>query len=149
MKKEPVNLLLYTVLQWTWGLLQNIAGGVLFLYYLITNPKAKRSYYHGAIVTPWKKGKGSMGLGMFIFFGHGDSPDADKVMVHEWGHTVQSIILGPLFVFVIGLPSLTWAGLPFFVKMRKKKNIPYTAAYCEKWASSTGEKLTGDPAVWD
>ena len=148
MKKVPLTLVIYTILQWTWGILQNILGGLLFLFLLIKNPKAKHDYYHGAVVTPWKQGKGSMGLGMFIFFGHQGAPDAKEVIVHEWGHTVQSVILGPLFLFVIGLPSLIWAYTPKFEKMRKEKNIPYTAAYCEKWASGMGERLTGEPAVW-
>lgn len=148
MKHVPLTLVIYTILQWTWGLLQNIAGGILFLIQRIKNPKAELKYYHGAIITPWKPGKGSMGLGMFIFFGHQGSPETDAVIVHEWGHTVQSVILGPLFLFVIGLPSVVWAYTPRFEKLRKEKNIKYTDAYCEKWASGMGEKLTGTPAVW-
>lgn len=148
MKKNTLTLIVYTVLQWTWGILQNILGGLLCLFLFLKDPKAKHGYYHGAIVTPWKQGKGSMGLGMFIFFGHQGSPETEEVMVHEWGHTVQSVILGPLFVFVIGLPSLIWAYTPCFVKLRKNKGIPYTDLYCEKWASGMGEKLTGHPAVW-
>lgn len=148
MKKNTLTLVIYTIIQWTWGILQNVLGGLLFLYLLIKDPKAEHGYYHGAVVTPWKEGKGSMGLGMFIFFGHKSSPEAEEVMVHEWGHTVQSVILGPLFVFVIGLPSLIWAYTPCFVKLREKKGIEYTDLYCEKWASGMGEKLTGHPAVW-
>ena len=110
--------------------------------------KSKVSYYHGAVVISRKPGLGSMGLGMFIFFGHEGSPEADEVIVHEWGHTVQSVILGPLFIPVIGIPSVVWAFTPAFVKRRKEKGIKYTDLYCEKWASGMGEKLTGHPAVW-
>ena len=29
-----------------------------------------------------------------------------RLIQHEYGHTVQSLILGPIWPFVIGLPSL-------------------------------------------
>lgn len=89
-----------------------------------------------------------MGLGMFIFYGHEDNPEAKEVLVHEWGHTIQSIILGPLFMLVIAIPSLLWAFIPGLVKMRKEKGIKYTDFYCEKWANIEGEKLLKQPATW-
>ncbi len=148
MKKNVFTCILYTVIQWTWGIVQNILGALLFLFYLLKEPKSKIRYYHGAIVINRKPGLGSMGLGMFIFNGHVGNPDEEKVLVHEWGHTVQSVILGPLFLFVIGIPSVLWAFIPAFVKMRKEKGIKYTDLYCEKWASGMGEKLSKQPAVW-
>lgn len=57
---------LYTLLQWTWGLMQNVAALVLFLALLIARPRAKRFYFHGSVATCWKAGY-SLGLGMFIF----------------------------------------------------------------------------------
>lgn len=148
MKRNMLTCILYTLIQWTWGIVQNIGGAVLFLFYLIKEPGSKVSYYHGAIVIKRKPGLGSMGLGMFIFFGHEGDPDTEGIMVHEWGHTVQSVILGPLFIPVIGIPSLIWAFTPSLRKMRKEKGIKYTDLYCEHWASAMGEKLTGTKAVW-
>ena len=56
---------------------------------------------------------------------------------HEYGHTIQSHMLGPLYLLVIGLPSIVWAGC--FKNWRKKHNKDYYSFYTERWA----DKLTG------
>ena len=33
--------------------------------------------------------------------------------------------------------------------MRKEKHLPYTACFTEAWASSWGEKVTGEKAIWE
>ena len=52
-----------------------------------------------------------------------------KHLRHELGHTRQSKILGPLYLLVIGLPSLIHAGL--HAKVCKDKN--YYHFYTEHW----------------
>lgn len=125
----------YWFLQWTWGLLQNLAGLAIFL----VNIHRKHFRYHGAVVTEWGVKQGSMGLGMFIFLSKNASEDT---IIHEYGHTVQSVILGPLFLPVIGLPSLLWCGLPVLKRYRKRKEISYYAFYPEKSANYLGDKFT-------
>lgn len=137
--------ILYVFLQFTWGIIQNIAGVFVRLFVLIGSGKeARMGTHHGAVVTKWKKSH-SMGLGMFIFFGHEGAPDEKNVLSHEYGHTVQSAWLGPLFLFVIGIPSYTWAFLPSCVKKRKEQGIKYCSFYPESWANRLGEKITGVP----
>lgn len=141
---------LYVFLQWTWGLPQNIAGAVLTLFY----PPADRFRFREAIVTRWS-GRGSMALGMFLFLGRGHSASfvkgsdrsvEDRILVHEYGHTIQSIILGPLYLPVIGLPSLVWASVPYFQRLRHTKKISYYSMYQEKWANHLGVRVTKSPA---
>jgi len=59
----------------------------------------------------WKgeKMSGGISLGPFAFV----SPNSgDATIAHETdGHTVQSKILGPLYLFVIGIESIFWAWL--------------------------------------
>jgi hypothetical protein len=55
---------------------------------------------------------------------------------HEYGHSVQSAYLGPLYLFVIGIPSLIWAG--FFDNWREKHNKSYYWFYTESWADKLG-----------
>ena len=137
--------ILYVILQFTWGIIQNVAGVIVRLIVLIGNGKeARMGTHHGAVVTKWKKSH-SMGLGMFIFFGHEGAPDAKNILSHEYGHTVQSAWLGPLFLPVIGIPSYTWAFLPACVKKRKEQGIKYCSFYPERWANRLGEKITGVP----
>lgn len=147
-KKYIFNYIIYTILQLTWGIVQNALGILLFLILTIIKPNRKRGYYHGAIVSYWKL-KFSMGLGMFIFFGHKDQDETyqRQVLVHEYGHTIQSIILGPLFFFLVAIPSTTWAFLPVFQKQRKEGKKTYFDLYCERWANELGEKLLKEPAV--
>lgn len=127
-------LTLYWVLQWTWGIVQNLAGLVVF----VAAGRGKARGYHGAAVRNWNLA-GSMTLGMFILMdrGHGDD-----ILAHEWGHTIQSIILGPLYLLVVGLPSIIWAGLPAFGRYRQRNHVPYDRLYCEGWATRLGRRTT-------
>ncbi len=60
----------------------------------------------------------------------------NEYVKHEYGHTKQSKYLGPLYLIVIGLPSLLWAWLG--EKYREKNDISYYAFYTEKWANKLG-----------
>ena len=66
-------------------------------------------------------------------------------MVHEYGHTIQSLILGPLYLIVMGIPSALWAA--FGSKKRREKQIPYGAFFTEKWANQLGEWVTGEKSI--
>lgn len=142
-----VNRIIYTILQWTWGIIQTSVGLLMFLILTVIKPNRTRKYYHGAIVSYWKF-PFSMGCGMFIFFGHHKQEEQyqKEVLVHEYGHTIQSIILGPLFMFVIAIPSCVWAFTPAFAKMRKEGKYSYFDLYCEGWANHLGELVLHEPA---
>ncbi len=129
-----INHILYFLLQFSWGIVQNILGLGLFLILLIKEPKDKKEFYHGAIVVNWQK-RSSMGLGLFIFFGHSYFQQKDLVKAHEYGHTLQSLILGPLFLPIIALPSLYWANSRKMGEKRRKENRSYYSLYCERWAN--------------
>lgn len=139
---------LYLIWQCTWGVLQSAAGACVLLLHI----RNRHYCFHGAVITEWKYGS-SVSLGMFIFIT--DDPCypklkneytkaelSEKLLVHEYGHTIQSLILGPLYLFVIGIPSILWAGLPLFIKKRNEKCISYYAFYTERWADRLGEKVT-------
>ena len=83
-----------------------------------------------------------MGLGMFIFLGEPDVNDK-AVLAHEYGHTIQSVILGPLFIFVIALPSLFWANSRSLRRMRRSRGLSYYSFYPEKWANRIALRLIG------
>lgn len=68
-----------------------------------------------------------------------------RLLVHEYGHTIQSLILGPLYLIVIGIPSTMWAFL--FEKKRKDEQIPYGAFFTEKWANRLRERVTGEKSI--
>lgn len=60
-------------------------------------------YYHGATVISQSKNKGwGITLGSYINMNNHD----EKTLRHEYGHTKQSQYLGPLYLKIVGLPSL-------------------------------------------
>lgn len=143
---------IYVLIQWTWGFLQTFLGFILFLI----NIKNEHIFYHGAIITRIK-GKTSISLGMFAFVGldlekdkrlENRIPDDEieqRTLVHEYGHTIQSIILGPLYLLIIGIPSSIWA----MTFNNKGNTISYYSFYTEKWANVLGEKVTKEKSMED
>ena len=127
--------LLLWIWQWTWGLPQTLVGLIVFL----VCRKCPHGTYHGCITTRWNN-RGSMGMGMFLFLGCEDA----QVRVHEFGHSVQSLILGPLFLPVMGIPSFLWCNIPYFRRMRKEKGISYYRFYPESTANRLGAWATGE-----
>lgn len=130
----------YVILQILWGFPQTLLGFAVFL----CNMKATHSRYHGAIVTEWKKRTG-LSLGLFLFVP--EEAYGQDFLVHEYGHTIQSLLLGPLYLIVIGIPSALWCNLRCFADLRRKKGMPYQKLYTECWANRLGEKTTGEKAV--
>ena len=126
---------LFRLWQWTWGFPQSLLGLVLYCIHR----DRPHSQYHGCIVTHWPV-RGSLSVGMFLFLGCDDP----QVRVHEFGHAVQSLFLGPLFLPLIGLPSFLWCNLPFFRRLRKEKGLSYYRLYTESTANVMGAWATGE-----
>lgn len=58
-------------------------------------------------------------------------------------------MLGPLYLLVIGLPSLIWAGLPAFERFRVRKGYSYYRLFPERWANLLARRVTGErPMGW-
>ena len=118
------------LLHFIWGLPQNIIGAIM---YLILAPKHPHKRYKQAYVCEMPNKHGGITFGMFIFV---VDIDDEQTIKHEYGHTRQSMMLGILYPFVIGFPSLAWAGL--FKKYRIKYGKSYYSFYTEKWADKLG-----------
>ena len=56
-----------------------------------------------------KKMSGGISLGNFIFLSP-TSAQKETTILHEYGHVLDSQKFGWLYLFVIGIPSLLWAG---------------------------------------
>lgn len=146
--------ILYKICQCTWGFLQSLLGFFTFL----KHRKNQHFWYHGALITVWDS-KTSVSLGLFVFVTaepfftqkyegvYSAEELSNRLLVHEYGHTIQSLILGPLYLIVIGIPSSLWAFLGG--RKRRDQQIPYGAFFTEKWANRLGEWVTGKQSIGD
>lgn len=160
-----MNKKLYTVLQWTWGLPQTLIGAAVFMMHK-NNPHFD---YKGAKATEWKRRDG-VSLGKFIFIPEGNrrrasaqagsgsitassnackkndrgsiSPESDFLLTHEYGHTIQSLILGPTYLLLVGIPSVIWNRLPLFRRLRKRTGKSYYSVIFERTATELGKNST-------
>lgn len=143
----------YIILQCTWGILQTALGLIVFL----VNIRNKHSFYHGAIITE-RNHPSSVSLGMFVFTTttpmkdrrtNDKIPDDElgkRLLVHEYGHTIQSLIFGPLYLIVIGIPSTIWGFLPYF-QNKRKNGVSYFSFFTERFANYLGERVTKEKSM--
>ena len=129
-----MRIVLFWVLQCTWGILQTFLGLLVFLVHY----KDRHYFYKGVIATEWHRNEG-LSLGLFIFAW----PDDERVVVHEYGHCIQSALLGPLYLPIIGIPSAIWANTPALEQARIHHHKSYYRFYPEKWANRLGKRATG------
>ncbi|MGV8091905.1 MAG: hypothetical protein AB2L24_08585 [Mangrovibacterium sp.] len=99
----------------TWELPQTIAGNRFSHLRNITWNVDNVDYYGGATLVnkdvPGKKGWG-LTLGSYINSRNVEAdPYTDELFRHEYGHTLQSRLIGPLYLIRVGLPSLIGSGL--------------------------------------
>ena len=120
--------------------------------------RSRHYFYHGAVITEWND-KSSVSLGMFVFVTkepyfydklkneYTMEELSERLLVHEYGHTIQSLILGPLYLIVVGIPSTLWGFLPSFNRKRKNEGLSYFSFFTEKWANYLGEQVTGEKSM--
>ena len=100
--KKTIKMILYWFLQCTWGLTMTLIGAVGAIVILCLGEKPKR--FGHALYFVHGHGWGGVCLGGFFFVSHESSRLQDKT--HEYGHSFQNAVLGPLFPFVVGIPSM-------------------------------------------
>lgn len=149
-----MKTILYCFVQCTWGCIQSLLGLLNFFLHI----KDRHYFYHGAVITEWND-KSSVSLGMFVFVTkepyfydklkkeYTIEELSHRLLVHEYGHTIQSLILGPLYLIVMGIPSTLWGFLPSLNKKRKNEGISYFSFFTEKWANYLGEKVTNQESM--
>ena len=104
--KYGMKKILVWFLAFTWELPQTLFALVLMVF-LKTTPldhkKRIRRVHSNSYLTCFS-------LGEFIFFRWKDigAWDWEETQRHELGHSVQSRILGPLYLLLVGLPSVIW-----------------------------------------
>lgn len=123
------NLLLFI-----WQLPQNILA---FIYRLVIR-SAKLCFIttDNIKIYCWNLHVG-VSLGSYIFVPYKASY---SMVAHEYGHTRQSIVLGPLYLVLIGLPSALWLTAYGILRLHKR-GISYKAFFIEKMADKLGRNV--------
>ena len=123
------------VLLLLWQLPQNLLGLVVIL---VTGAKRSLNFRHVWLTQCYNFG---VSLGYFIIFGAKDYYVMHKDYEHECGHCRQSLYLGPLYLPVIGLPSIVF-NIYDQLFHRKwpciERNYWYYSLPWEAWADKLG-----------
>lgn len=117
------------VLLYLWQLPQNLLGLLLVLIY-----KPEQSYaFNRARLYYSERMPGGISLGRYIIVRSELKDYAGRTEWHEYGHSRQSMFLGPLYLLVIGLPSILWAAV-----WQPGHGSSYYDFYTEAWADKLG-----------
>ena len=120
---------LKNILLWIWQFPQHIVGLLILLF--IKGESKHR--FDGITYYYYDPFPGGISLGNYMILGDNWS----QSIKHEYGHTLQSRMLGPLYLFVVGLPSIIWAGL--YGPVIKETHNGYYKFWTEKWADKLGK----------
>lgn len=121
---------LIKLVRWIWELPQCLLGIILIKWYkaeYISTYKKIRFYLTSKI-------SGAISCGLYVII-HPDSYADKNTVLHEWGHTKQSLYFGWLYLPIIGLHSSIHALVHSKVCNKLQK---YTHYWTEKWANKLG-----------
>lgn len=105
--KSKILAILYWIWSLTWNGFMTILGLFVTLFAIIFRKgRVRRNGY--SIITVFGGNWGGLSLGAFSFCGNYSESYwyFEEVRCHEFGHSLQGLIWGPLFIFVIGIPSV-------------------------------------------
>jgi hypothetical protein len=77
----------------------------MYLYYK-NKAKSIFGFADAKVIDLKNKNIGAVSLGQYIFIFSDYGKDEMRIIKHEYGHTRQSHILGPLYLLVVGVPSI-------------------------------------------
>lgn len=120
-----IGHILLFILLFVWQLPQNIIALIMLPFLGKIN---FMSYKKFCFAFKCSKMSGGISLGNFAYLDDTLSRNQASVMHEQEGHSVDSKIWGPLYLFIIGIPSIMWAWFgPDY--------ICYYNFYTEKWAN--------------
>lgn len=126
---------LFYILSFTYGLPMTLIGCVGALFMLVTLHKP--FVFERCLC--FRVGRYSgCSLGIFIFIG---GEFKEELLVHEFGHSVQNCLYGPLMPFVVALPSFVrfhYRRIKKFV-FHQRLTSDYESIWFEKEATALGK----------
>ena len=130
-----------------WGVVQETIGWIASLFTGVKGLVMSLPQGRGAVAFVFVTGScwGGVTLGRCIFLckelAAGVETNMDGVitkpttaMMHEYGHFMQSCVLGPLYLLLIGIPSIIHAA--WWTQFGRSTN--YYSFFTEAWADKNG-----------
>ena len=119
----------------TWCALQTVVGGIMALVLL---PNARFSRYRGMIIV-YHPFSFTVALGTFAFISNRVEYPRTAAG-RAYGFFVQSLILGPFYLFAVILPQLI-VRIPFIKKYRAERGISPTDLFTDRQAAYLQARL--------
>lgn len=139
--KKFLSYFIFYLIQWTWGILMNVAGACAALVMLITKHKA---YHVGPYVyfrTKWNFG--GVNLGMFFIIGD----KCDSCACHEMGHGMQNMVFGPFHcILSIGSVIRYWYRELKYHRHHLQPPTDYDEWWFEGYATKWGTSMWSN--IW-
>lgn len=129
---------LYYILACTWGSIMTVLGVlltvVLAVIKLFTKKVSFKKYLWVYFISVGPEFWGGCEMGLMFLR---DWKSSNRINRHEFGHTMQNCIFGPLMPFLVCIPSATryWIRTLF----PKKVSTPYDSVWFEDAATQCGE----------
>lgn len=121
-----------TIIAWTWEFPQTFLGYLFTKFYDVEWKEDYRSIHVYAGKFP-----SGISLGLYILLSNASYKYNLKLSKqHEYGHTRQSLYLGPLYLVTVGLASVTWNALRRISSRLREKD--YYSIWPENWADKLG-----------
>lgn len=137
--KKFLSYFVYWLIQCTWGIIMTVIGAIaaIIIGLFITDPV----WFGPNLLFVFGKDWGGISLGPFIFVSTMNYA-YDNREYHEAGHSLQNITFGPIFPFIIGIPSLIRCSYHnYMIAHAKTENLPdYDAIWFEGQATRWGTK---------
>lgn len=114
-----------------WQFPQHLLALLMFLF--MKKKILKTGTYKHAKVYWVEQSSWGVSLGNYIFL---DNRYNQNTLMHEYGHSIQSIYLGPLYLIVVGLPSIT-------MNILTRLKVLSAESYYKRWPENWADKLGG------
>lgn len=154
-----IKKILFSIIFWvvscTWGIIMTTIGAVatvsLNLIKVIGTWFGKelkiKTHLNGcSFITEVGGNWGGLELGAFALCGNYSEDNKDwfaHTRKHEFGHAIQHLYMGPLFIFIVAIPSAARYWYKRIMQKMGKKfpNYWYDSIWFEGGATKTGEKF--------
>ena len=135
--KKPA---LYFLLLFTWGMIETLVGLFILLILIICGKKPKRYHRSLYFIVGSNWGGFSCSFISVIANDMGTEYTIDTIE-HELGHSYQVCWLGPLWIFVVAVPSICRYWRDYYCRKKQKDCPEYESIWFEGSATDSGKAV--------